>query len=328
MTPELKKLCEEFIRNKDVVKEVFSFDFDNIYPVCSNIFLSHGKTADAGKIKDCKKYINQNTSIINNFRGPMKAPAACMLACSSDPENMMKQAAENYRMLKQYFITSDHLVLASMILTELTDAEKARKMAEKGKEIYKIMRKRHPLLTGDEDSVFALLLAFDDKNAEEIADKIETCFENLKGTAGKEYLHICAQILAMSNVQTEKKCERFKKLFNDLRESGIKYGKTYELSVLASLAVTDTDISKIVSDISEVGDFLSTQKGYKGLFGLDKQTRFMHAAMLVSTSCSPSDKGDIAATSAMVSIMIIQIILLLIVIDSATTAVSHSVNYH
>ena len=43
-----------------------------------------------------------------------------------------------------------------------------------------------------------------------------------------------------------------------------------------------------------VTDFLTEQKGY-GFFGLDKKTRLMHAAMIVSCDYVKNDNKDVAA---------------------------------
>ena len=50
MTEELKKMCEDYIFNRDEVMKVFKVENALAYPVCSNIFLSHQKKADAENI--------------------------------------------------------------------------------------------------------------------------------------------------------------------------------------------------------------------------------------------------------------------------------------
>ena len=227
MTEELKKLCEDFIENRDEVKKAFKAEFDDVYPLCSNIFLSHKKKADADLIKQCRQYIKDNTSFINNFRGPMYAPTACLLACSSAPDEKMAQAAQNYKLLKEYFMGSDQMVLAAVILTDMTTPATAREKAERGRAIYKLMKEKHPILTGSEDSVFAVLLAFSEKSDEALTEEMENCFNSLKGMAGKDCLQTVSQVLAMSDKPLDEKCARFCELFDSLRAAGIKYGKSF-----------------------------------------------------------------------------------------------------
>ena len=322
MKPELQRLCEAFIANRDEVKQAFKEELDAVYPVCANIFLSHGKIADAEQIKACKTIIKNNTSFVNSFRGSMFAPSACLLSCAADPEAKMAQAAQNYKLLKEFFPGSDQTVLAAMILTDMATPEHAREQAQRGKALYKMMKEKHRFLTGQEDSVFAVLLSFSEKGDEELIDEIEACFSRLKGMAGQDHLQTVSQILALSDGSAEEKCARFQSLFDGVRASGMKYGKSHELPVLAALSVCDAEPAQLVSEIAEANDFLASQKGYKGLFGADKRTRLMHAAMLVSTLHAPQTGGDVVALASMLSIVAAQMLALMVIVSSSTSSSS------
>ena len=325
MTEELKKMCEDYIFNRDEVMKVFKVENALAYPVCSNIFLSHQKKADAERLKECKTVIKNNTGVFNDFRSTIAAPTACLLSCTNDPDSMMKKALEYHKILGKHFFASSYIVLPALLMTEFATPEIVSEKAAKGEEIFKLMRKKHPFLTGDEDSVFAVMLAFSKKSSEEINDEIEKCFASLKGFASQNYIQLVAQILSLSDKPVEEKYERFIRLYDGLRSAGLKYGKYYELSVLASLAISDIDISALISDISEVDSFLQDQKGYKGLFGIDKKTRLMHAAMLVSTYYSPTERESIAAAaSAMISAVISEMLMMIVIATSASTAMMTS----
>ena len=327
MKPELQKLCEAFIANRDAVKQAFKAELDAVYPVCANIFLAHGKTADAEQLKACKAIIKSSTSFVNNFRGSMFAPSASLLSCAADPEAMMAQAAQNYKLLKEYFSCSEQMVLAAMILTDMATPERAREQAQRGKALYKMMKEKHRFLTGQEDSVFAVLLSFSDKPDEELIDEIEACFSRLKGMAGQDHLQTVSQILALSDRPVEEKCARFQALFDGVRAAGMKYGKSYELPVLAALSVCDAQSAQLVSDIAEANDFLAAQKGYKGLFGADKRTRLMHAAMLVGTLHAPQVGGDVVALASMLSIVAAQMLALMIIVSGSASSVSAAASH-
>lgn len=321
MKQELQKLCEEFIANREEVKKVFKTELDSVYPICANIFLSHAKKADKERISECRQFIKDNTGVLNNFRGSLYAPCACLLACSDDPAGKMAQAADNYKLLKEYFFGSDELVLASMLLTDMATPETARAKAERGRTLYNMMKEKHRFLTGHEDSIFAVMLAFSEKSNEAVIAETERCMEILSGMASKDYLQTAAQVLAMSDKPAEEKCARFMALFEAVRGAGMKYGKDYELSVLASLSVSDIPIPQLVQDISEINDYLGEQKGYGGLFGADKRTRLMHAAMLTATYYTPTAAGDAAALSAMLAaIAIMMMIMMIIVMHSVSIA--------
>lgn len=320
MRPELQRLCSDFISNREEIKKAFKAQFSEVYPVCANIFLSRGKSADAETITRCRAIIKENAGVLNNFRGTVFAPAACILACSSDPEGKMESASENYKLLKEYFKRSEYLALSSLLITDALNGSDARVAAERGKAIYDLMNEKHRFLTGYEDSIFALAMALSEKSDEELIDEMERCMATLDGASSKDILQTVAQILVLNDKPAEVKCKKFKELLGALGASGMKYGKYYELPVLASLAVTDKEVPEIVSDISDVSAFLTGQKGYGGLFGLGKKSRLMHAAMIVSTFYSPSETGDVASLASMISIVAMQILMIIIVTNSTTIA--------
>ena len=51
MKPELEKLCQEFISNRDAVKEAFRWENDALHAVCANIFCARGETVDTERLK-------------------------------------------------------------------------------------------------------------------------------------------------------------------------------------------------------------------------------------------------------------------------------------
>ncbi|MCR5075816.1 MAG: hypothetical protein K6A79_08455, partial [Ruminococcus sp.] len=55
-----------------------------------------------------------------------------------------------------------------------------------------------------------------------------------------------------------------------------------ELAILAALSISDASISEIVETVLEIDSELAAKKGYTGIFGTDKSTRIIHAAMLAA----------------------------------------------
>ena len=47
MKPELEKLCNEFIANRDIIKQTLKGGDSEVYAACVNLFCACGKTADA-----------------------------------------------------------------------------------------------------------------------------------------------------------------------------------------------------------------------------------------------------------------------------------------
>jgi hypothetical protein len=85
----------------------------------------------------------------------------------------------------------------------------------------------------------------------------------------------------------------------------------------------DADPGALVKDMMEVDAFLEQQKGY-GIFGIDRRTRLMHAAMIVSDEYVPRGAVDTAALSGTIALIIAQQMAMCAVIASTTVATAAS----
>lgn len=281
MRPTLQRRCELFIQNREVIKSALKMESNYVYPICANIFTAQGMCASAEQLKQCKKLVNESTGVFSNFRGLVKLPLITMLAVSDHPERTMEQIKKLYGKLKGEFHGSEYLALTAAAFGDRIPEEKADYYAGRARSIYRKMQKEHPFLTSKEDSLNAVSLSLTEKTEEEIINEMEECYTILK----KEFhnsnaIQSVAQVLCLTDGNCAEKCARFVSLYHGLEQSGRKYGKNYELGVLAALTLLSDSIEIMIEDILAVDDYLSGQKGY-GLFGMDKKTRLLHAAILV-----------------------------------------------
>ena len=91
------------------------------------------------------------------------------------------------------------------------------------------------------------------------------------------------------------------------------------MATLAALAMLNADPDTLTRDMLDVDAFLELQKGY-GLLGIDKKTRLMHAAMIVSDEYVPHDAVDTAALTGTISLLIAQQMAMCAIIASTTAA--------
>ena len=305
MKDSLQTLCRQFIENRETVKNVLRWENSHIYPICANIFCSRGVMASEEKLLACKQLIKDQTGVFSNFRGTIRPPVISMLSLDDQPAMRLSQALDNYSALKGHFWGSEYLALVAFQLTELTDSSlTVEEKAARGKALYQRMRKEHPLLTSSEDSVFAVLLAFSDKDDDALIDDMEACFRLLKerffdGNSVQSASHV----LAMAEGTAAEKTDRMLRLYDAIRAAGGKYSRSYGLAPLAALSILDVDIPTVTADMMDVDAFLAQQKGY-GFWGLDKRTRLTHAAMIVSdeyTARKPMETASIASAMALIA---------------------------
>ncbi len=219
-----------------------------------------------------------------------------VLATSPNPRNTLNKALDAYNALKSDFRRSSFLALAAIYMSILEQDQNFAQISKKAKEIYKIMRKRHPFLTSPDDSTYSIFLALSNKSVEEISSESEECYNLLK----KHFFHrnsvqSLSNALALFDESSEQKVQRILEIYNSLKDYGYKYGTKFELASLASVATLPISVPTIIKDIRDVDKFLSAQKGY-GLFGFRKKQRLLHSASLVASFHQKDEQHILTAT--------------------------------
>lgn len=322
MNAPLQKICEQFIENRETIKKTLKMGNAYVYPVCANLFCGKGETVEAEKLAECREILKQKAGIFSNFRGTIEYAVICMLALEEKPEEKLDRALAAYALMKKEFMASDYLALAAFMLA---DEEGMEEKVARGKRIYKRMQKEHPFLTSSEDSVFALMLAFAQRDDDALIGDMEESYDLLKKqlSSSGNYLQTVSHILALAEGDARAKTERFMELYDAIGQFGGKYGRYYELAVLAALSVQSGDVRLMAADVMDADAFLATQKGY-GFFGMGKKMRLMHAAMIVSNDYTSRGTMDAAAMSSTISIIIAQSMAALAAVSAASAAAAAS----
>ena len=175
----IDQLTMDFINNRDIVKNVFSFDYSYIYPVAANVFCNAGVAADEAKLRECKKIIKKNAGFASYIKSYAFAVIASKLCVSPDPEAQFRKIMDIYSILKKHFSRSSYLALLSALLAERSSVEAAENIAQRGKKLYNMMKKDHPFLTSSEDSVMACFMALSDKDDNALICDAEECYKLL-----------------------------------------------------------------------------------------------------------------------------------------------------
>ena len=296
MKSSLEKKCSVFIRNRDMIKSVYKWENNYIVPVCAAVVCAKGVEADKEMLLNARDLVNKKTGIFSNYRGNVKLPIMTMLAADNSPEEKLAKSQAIYGKMKNHFFGSEYLTMVSTMLTDMINADEAEKYAQRGKAIYNLMKKEHPFLTTGEDSVFAVLMAFSEKTDNELIDEMEQCFTILKKNfSDGDAVQTMSHILALAEGTPEEKCGKVTALYQKITESGKKYSKYFELAVLCAAALVTDDYDAFTADVIDADDYLAEQEGYKGILGMDRKTRLMHAVMLTSSEYSSDSNADLAA---------------------------------
>ena len=328
MKESLKTVCETMIRNRDLLKKQFRWESDYLYPVCANIFLTEGASPDSERLADCNRMIKESVGIFSNFRGNVRLPLICSLACDQDPQTRWERAQGFYQIFKEHFFRSEFLALGAAMLAGSSKID-AETLASRARILYKRMKKEHPLLTGWEDSVSALLLAQSTRDDDMLIEDVEQCYQLLRERMPiSDGLQTSAHVLAMSEEAPEQKCARMLEIYDAVSSRCKKYGRSYELPMIAVLSFLDLPVETLAEEVAEAEQYLHTQKGYRTIFGFDRRTRLMHAAMLVSTANATGTAGElngiVAQQASVIMAVIQQAIMCAVASSSAASAAAAS----
>ncbi len=303
MREELQRICDTFIKDRDLAKYIFMWDSSYMYPICAGILADKKQAVSEEQLKECRQLIKERTGILSDFRGHGLAPMTCMLAISGQPEALVTNALNIHKELKKQYWSSPYLPLVSMIVARMAEESQFSYIVEKTKKIYDLMKKEHPFLTSGEDGPFAAMLAFSESSAEGITTEVEKCYSLLKnkffsGNAVQSLSHV----LALGEGSAESKCRKFQQLFDTLKTRGYKYGTDHELATLGALSNMPYDVSAMAEDVIAITQYLAKQKGY-GVFGATKKQRLMHATMLVCKAYAGDENHQTVETAAINSVL-------------------------
>lgn len=329
MHTDLEELVTRFIETRDAIRDVFRWENQYIYPACAHIFLTAGRAMDREQLESCKALVKSTTGPFSNFRGNVRLPLICMLAAGDEPEARWERTQRTYDLLKETFSGSQYLALAALLLSDAAPETETPALAARGKGLYRRMKKEHPFLTGLEDSVFALLLAESQRTDDELMEDMETCYRLLDERFPKgDALQSASHVLALSADAPEEKVYRMIALFDGVQSAGGKYGKDRQLPILAALSLSREPVDSLVQSLLDLDGLLAQQKGYKGVMGLDRRTRMMHAAMLLSLPDRQPELVNAAAQQATLAMVAAQQAVMCAVIASSTASSAAASSAH
>lgn len=284
MRESLMHKCRLFIDNRDAFKRTFPMENSYQHSVGALFFNNSDKLADDDILKSVKKILHSRVGAFSSFRSACELPIVAMLAVSDAPERRLDDAVFVYGKLKEHFWSSEYLPLTAMIISDNVPYERYDEISVRTREIYNIMRKKHPMITSSDDCMSSALFALSEMSEEEILRETETCYDALKKKFGSgNFLQSLSQVLALydDEIRTAAdKCRDTAHLYDLLREKKYKYSKNYGLASLGVLAMLPCGMDETVRDLADVAEFLKTQNGY-GFWGIGSEYRLVHAAMIV-----------------------------------------------
>ena len=105
MLENISELCERYINVRDIIKENFVWDDTYIHPAAAMTFYSRGILPDPDKMRECRKMLKKNTSLMSYFRGSAELLMISEMSASPDPHDYLDKVLSAYDKLKKAFPT-------------------------------------------------------------------------------------------------------------------------------------------------------------------------------------------------------------------------------
>lgn len=293
---------ELFAENSQQVKKVFVWKNAMVNRLAALLYTVENKIADDGAIRASYELIKENTGTFSAFRGNSVISIAAMLSLSADKETQLTSTMAVYDLLKDVkFRASDYLVIAAYQIAAQAAPEQYLRTVERAKAFYDSMKAKHRFLTGQDDYIFAAMLALSDIDVHGGVERMEQLYATLKPEfLSGNSVQALTQVLVLGGEAAET-ASRVLALRDAFRERGLRMDKEYTLSSLGVLSLLPGSKEDIVNDVSETYEFLRTKKGF-GNWSITKQELLLLSAGLVAFKYVDEVKSGVVSTMLSTSI--------------------------
>jgi hypothetical protein len=243
---------------------------------------------DSQRYESFLKGIQNQTGIFSNFRGTNQYLIAAMMDTEGYTAASILQLMELEKRLKQQKIRGPYMPMVAVSL--LSEPSLSPRLV-KAQEIYQMMKKEHKFLTGSDDLPMAVLLAKNDRQPEQLIERMEIYYDRLskkryhKGNMLQMMTHILTvlqpEILQISLVE---RCEGF---LDEMKRQKVKWSD-YFYPQIPLLVLNEQPIEEVVRYLNEYTKQLSVTKGFKWQGSMNT----MLAAMLVVSDFMKSEEYD------------------------------------
>ncbi|KUP21489.1 DUF4003 family protein [Paenibacillus sp. DMB5] len=318
-----------FVSNTQLIKKAFAWKSGQINRLAALLYTADNKTIDTEAIRDSNELIKSSTGLFSTFRGNLSVCIAALLSLSGDQKTLLSDTLAVYDLLKERKLrASDFLVVAAYQIAANSAADQHQRIAERTRLFYDSMKEYHRFLTGQDDYIFAAMLALSDLEPERGAARMEQLYAELKPEfLSGNSVQALTQVLALGG-DTPEAAARVLALRDAFRHRGIRMDKEYTLSSLGVLSLLPADDESLVQDISDTHDYLRTQKGF-GSWSITKQELLLLSAALVSYKSIEDVKSGIltsALSTSLTNIVIAQQTAIAVAAASSAAATSSSSN--
>ena len=328
MISSLQEKLSLFAENVDAIRNNFVWQEASAKRMAALVYTLGGKTIDNDAIKEAHRMIKNEVGAFSTFRGNLSIYVAAALSLSDRPEKLLADTLHVYDLLKkQGFWAGDYLVVTAFEIAANAEAPRQGHIVSRTREFYDAMKANHRFHIGQDDYIFAGMLALSDTQPQAGAVKMKRIFERIRSEfsvfIGKGSMLTLAQMMVLGG-SAEACVDNLKSLSRALRVQKIKLDKAYTLASLGVLGLLDVDSAVLAADIADARDYLRRQKGL-GHFSVTTPEILLYTVALVSAAYAGASSDNLVlagVTTNVTNLIIAQQVALIVATTSAVTTAS------
>ena len=314
---------EQFIENRKRIERAFRMSTPQVHCLCALLLGLDDRDAELAGIRRGKKILKSNTGMFSAFRGLGMAPAAIKLGERSDGERRLNYAKDNQQKLREAgFAPTDYLCPAAFLMAKCH--ERADEIAKDAREQYLEMRHLNRILTGGEDVLFAVLFAMYGAKKDVLFPRADTATDLLKARFGRgNATQMASFAIGMSDQPADALALKTERLYDAVREAGVKNREMQDLPLLAFLASLDVDEKETAETIAEISAMLREARGFSTM-RVGRSQRLFYATSLAcidALHAAPLSPNEAAKKRDLLQTIMMSGILLFVVASMAAAAV-------
>ena len=261
-------------------------------------------------IKDMRAHMRHETSVFSGFRGVSELLVAMMLYREPDGRELFDRTLLASRMLRDAgFRGSTYLPLAALTLARNYPTDRLPEGVARTEQFYLGMKAKHLLLTGQDDYVYAVLLASSGRPVGATTAMTEQLYLELSaaGLPKGNGLQSLSHVLALGEEPVGVMVERAARMYRYLSSRRYRM-KEYRMPFLGVLALASTTPELLADAAVALEEELRAIRGF-GNFSCDRNTRFMLAGSLLvdqQLGGMANDMGRTALANSIQAILLAQ----------------------
>ena len=289
---------------------------------CASAFIGHEHSVTTEQLREAKKIVRSNTGLFSTLgRGNASQVVAATLSMSPNPQAAMDSIKKIHKALDKKFFNSDYLVLAATMIYKNCPPQDYDRMIARVREIYTLLRRDHPMITGREDLANCVLMAISEYSPEQVARRCEEDFQALRSFYHlKNRIQYMACISSVFEGRSDEKAACIFATQKALRDEKIRfYGDAFSVIAAVAMLVREEDMAKVAEAINDTSKKLRSIRGM-GAMGTGKRIRDMIACAIVLDAYAADGNGRVRDTA--ISAIISAIIAVEVAIISSAAAAS------